>query len=112
MEGLIGNEDVGQMSAWYVLTASGIHPYCPGETRMEITSPVFDRVEYMLDSDYHTGKSFTIIAHDNSDKNIYIDHALLNGKEYNKCHLDFADISAGGTLELFMSPTPNKAWGI
>ncbi len=112
VEGLIGNEDVGQMSAWYVLTASGIHPYCPGETRMEITSPVFDRVEYMLDSDYHTGKSFTIIAHDNSDKNIYIDHALLNGKEYNKCHLDFADISAGGTLELFMSPTPNKAWGI
>lgn len=112
VEGLVGNEDVGQMSAWYVLTSSGIHPYCPGETRMEITSPVFDRIEYKLDPDYHTGKSFTVIAHDNSDKNIYIDHALLNGKEYNKCYLDFADISAGGTLELFMSSVPNKAWGI
>ena len=112
VEGLIGNEDVGQMSAWYVLASSGIHPYCPGETRMEITSPVFDRVEYTLDSDYHKGKTFTVIAHDNSDENIYIDHALLNGKEYTKCHLDFADISNGGTLELFMSPTPNKAWGL
>lgn len=112
VEGLIGNEDVGQMSAWYVLAASGIHPYCPGETRMEITSPVFDRVEYTLDSDYHKGKTFTVIAHDNSDENVYIDHALLNGKEYTKCHLDFADISNGGTLELFMSSTPNKAWGL
>ena len=79
---------------------------------MEITSPVFDRVEYTLDSDYHKGKTFTVIAHDNSDENVYIDHALLNGKEYTKCHLDFADISNGGTLELFMSSTPNKAWGL
>ena len=81
VEGLIGNEDVGQMSAWYVLAASGIHPYCPGETRMEITSPVFDRVEYTLDSDYHKGKTFTVIAHDNSDENVYIDHALLKDRK-------------------------------
>lgn len=112
VEGLVGNEDVGQMSAWYVLTATGIHPSCPGETRMEITSPVFDRVEYQLDKKYHTGDKFTVIAHDNSPENVYIDHALLNGKEYNKCYIDFNDIAKGSTLELFMSPTPNKSWGI
>lgn len=111
VEGIVGNEDVGQMSAWYVLAASGIHPSCPGESRMEITSPVFDKVEFRLDPQYHSGKTFTVIAHDNSRKNIYIQKALLNGKEYNKCFLDFADIAAGGTLELFMGNKPNENWG-
>lgn len=112
VEGLVGNEDVGQMSAWYVLTSTGIHPSCPGTTRMEITSPVFNRVEYQLDKNYHGGDKFTVIAHNNSPENIYIHHALLNGKEYNKCYIDFNDIKTGGTLELFMSPEPNKTWGI
>lgn len=111
VEGIVGNEDVGQMSAWYVLAASGIHPSCPGEPRMEITSPVFDKVEFRLDPQYHSGKIFTVIAHDNSRKNIYIQKALLNGKEHDKCFLDFADIAAGGTLELFMGNKPNENWG-
>ena len=51
---------------------------------------------------YYTGKKFTVIAHNNSINNVYIQKALLNGQEYNKCYLDFADIAAGGTLELFM----------
>ena len=112
VEGIVGNEDVGQMSAWYVLTASGIHPSCPGNTRMEITSPVFDKVEFCLDPTYHSGKTFVVIAHDNSADNIYIQRALLNGKEYNKCYLDFANIVAGGVLELYMGDTPNEKWGI
>ena len=112
VEGIVGNEDVGQMSAWYVLAASGIHPSCPGNTRMEITSPVFDKVEFALDPAYYSGKKFTVIAHDNSVDNVYIQKALLNGKEYNKCYLDFTDIVSGGTLELFMGDTPNKEWGI
>ncbi len=112
VEGLVGNEDVGQMSAWYVLTAAGIHPSCPGETRMEITSPVFDRVEFSLDQAYHKGGKFTVVAHNNSPENVYIDHALLNGEEYNKCYIDFNDIAEGATLELFMSAEPNKTWGI
>lgn len=112
VEGLVGNEDVGQMSAWYVLAASGIHPSCPGETRMEITSPVFDRVEYKLDADYATGKKFTIIANNNSAENIYIQRATLNGKEYNKCYIDYSDIANGATLELFMGDVPNKEWGV
>ena len=53
-----------------------------------------------------------MIAHDNSVDNVYIQKALLNGKEYNKCYLDFTDIVSGGTLELFMGDTPNKEWGI
>lgn len=112
VEGIVGNEDVGQMSAWYVLTASGIHPSCPGNTRMEITSPVFDKVEFRLDPTYHSGKTFVVIAHDNSADNIYIQRSLLNGKEYNKCYLDFANIVAGGVLELYMGDTPNEKWGI
>lgn len=111
VEGLVGNEDVGQMSAWYVLSASGIHPSCPGESRLEITSPVFDEVEYSLDGRYHRGGKFRIVAHDNSPENIYIDHALLNGRPYEKCNIDFSEISAGGVLELFMSPTPGLHWG-
>ncbi|MBD5225780.1 MAG: glycoside hydrolase family 92 protein [Bacteroidales bacterium] len=111
VEGLVGNEDAGQMSAWYVLAAAGIHPSCPGDNRMEITSPVFDRIEFALDPEYHGGKKFTIIAHDNSPENIYINRATLNGKEYDRCYLDFEDISNGGTLELFMAPEPNKDWG-
>lgn len=112
VEGIVGNEDVGQMSAWYVLAASGIHPSCPGSTRIEITSPVFDKIEFRLDSKYYSGKTFVVIAHDNNTQNIYIQKALLNGKEYNKCYLDFADIAAGGVLELFMGNTPNEKWGI
>jgi len=112
VEGIIGNEDAGQMSAWYVLSSSGIHPSCPGSTRQEITSPVFDRIEFKLDTRYSKGEKFIIIAHNNSQENIYIQRAKLNGKEYNRCYLDFVDISSGGTLELFMGNKPNKNWGI
>ena len=111
VEGLVGNEDVGQMSAWYVLAASGLHPYCPGDTRIEITSPLFDRIVFHLDKDYFAGKTFTIEAHDNSPENIYIQRAQLNGKPYNRCWLDFSDIAAGGHLELFMGSTPNEEFG-
>lgn len=111
VEGIVGNEDAGQMSAWYVLTASGIHPSCPGDTRLEITSPVFNRVEFRLDPDYAPGEKFTIIAHDNSPANIYIQNAKLNGEEYSECYLDFSDIAQGGVLELYMGSTPNKEWG-
>ena len=112
VEGIVGNEDVGQMSAWYILAASGIHPSCPGNTRMEITSPVFSKIEFRLDPNYYYGKTFTVIAHNNSANNIYIQKALLNGKEYNKCYLDFTDIVSGGTLELYMGDQPNMNWGV
>ena len=107
VNGLVGNDDAGQMSAWYVLAASGIHPACPGETCMEITSPVFDRIEFTLDPDYASGKKFTVIAHGNGPENVYIRKAVLNGKALDKMQIEFADIAAGGTLELYMSGTPS-----
>ncbi|MDU1890377.1 MAG: GH92 family glycosyl hydrolase [Dysgonomonas sp.] len=111
VEGIVGNEDVGQMSAWYILAAAGIHPVCPGDTRYEITSPVFDKIEFKLDPKYVKGKTFTVMAHNNSQENIYIQKAILNGKEHNDCYIDFSDISEGGILELYMGDKPNKDWG-
>lgn len=110
MTGLVGNDDAGQMSAWYVLTASGLHPYCPGDTRMEITSPVFDRVVFRTDPAYASGKEFKVTAHNNGSENVYIQKALLNGEPLEECHIDFKDIAAGGELELFMGPEPSS-WG-
>ncbi len=112
VDGLVGNEDVGQMSAWYVLAASGIHPYCPGDGRMEITSPVFDRIEFKLDKKYYKGDTFVIKTVNNAPENIYIQKATLNGKEYNKSYIDFTDIANGGLLELVMGDKPNENWGV
>lgn len=112
VKGLVGNEDVGQMSAWYVLASSGIHPICPGNGRYEITSPVFNKIVFRLDGTYAKGRTFTIIAHGNSAQNIYIQSARLNGQPYGKCYIDYSDIVAGGTLELFMGTQPNTAWGM
>jgi len=100
VEGLVGNEDVGQMSAWYVLAASGIHPVCPGEVRYEITSPVFNTVTMRVGLQEN---QFTIIAHNNSPENVYIEKILLNGKPYKKYDIAHEDIVKGGKLELFMT---------
>jgi predicted alpha-1,2-mannosidase len=100
--GLVGNEDVGQMSAWYVLAASGFHPVCPGSTRYEITSPVFNKIVIKLDPTYASGKTFTISAKNNSPENIYIKSMTLNGKPYTNWYIDHKDIIAGGVLEMTM----------
>jgi alpha-1,2-mannosidase, putative len=112
VNGLVGNEDVGQMSAWYILASIGFHPIAPAHTRYELTSPVFDRITITLDKKYAPGKTFTIIANNNSPQNIYIQSAKLNGRPYNKCYIDHNDIIRGGTLELQMGNEPNKSWGI
>ncbi len=111
MTGLVGNDDAGQMSAWYVLAASGLHPSCPGDTRMDITSPVFDKVVIRTDPVYASGKDFVVIAHGNSPENIYIQRAFLDGKPLEECHIDFSEIKSGGTLELYMGSQPSD-WGV
>lgn len=108
--GLVGNEDVGQMSAWYVLAASGIHPICPGDQRYEITSPVFEKVLFNLSPEYASGKTFVIEAHNNSPENVYIQSARLNGKPYDKSYLMHGDLVKGGELVLEMGKAPS-AWG-
>lgn len=104
VEGLVGNEDVGQMSAWYVLSASGIHPVCPGDARYEITSPVFEEIKFHLDS----GKTFTVKAENNSRENIYIQSIKLNGKSYDSCQISHSDVVNGSTLVLSMGASPKK----
>jgi len=104
--GLAGNDDVGQMSAWYVLSAMGIHPICPGDNKYQITSPVFSKIKITLDAKYSSGKRFTIIARKNSDKNIYIQSMKLNGKPLNRYWLSHQEIIAGGKLEMKMGPEP------
>ncbi|WP_240348142.1 GH92 family glycosyl hydrolase [Longitalea arenae] len=111
VEGLVGNEDVGQMSAWYILAASGLHPVCPGETRYEITSPVFDKITIALDPAYSQGQTFIISTVNNSAENVYIQSATLNGKPYNNCFIDHSDLMKGGLLELIMGPGPGMQWG-
>ena len=108
VEGLVGNEDVGQMSAWYVLASVGIHPVCPGSTRFEITSPLFEQADVHLKD----GNMFSIVAKNNTSSNTYIQSATLNGKPYNKCYIDYFDIIRGGKLELTMGNKPVKNWGI
>ena len=107
VNGMVGNDDVGQMSAWYVLAAAGIHPICPGETRFELMTPLFKQVVFNLDNN----KTFTISAENNSPKNTYIHSAKLNGAVYNKCYIDYSDMINGGKLELILGDTPNINWG-
>ncbi|MEH6405713.1 MAG: GH92 family glycosyl hydrolase, partial [Leeuwenhoekiella sp.] len=108
IEGLVGNEDVGQMSAWYVLAASGIHPITPGTLRYELTSPVFQ--ETILNA--KTKHPFIIEAKNNSDTNIYIQKATLNGNLYKKSWIDYQTLMQGGKLILEMGDEPNKNWSI
>ncbi|MES2810732.1 MAG: GH92 family glycosyl hydrolase [Bacteroidota bacterium] len=109
VEGLVGNEDVGQMSAWYVLAAAGLHQATPGNPRYELFSPTFNKVSIRAGA---TGKVLTITAKNNSARNIYIQSAKLNGKPYNRCYIMHQQVLAGGTLEYVMGSEPNKKWGI
>jgi predicted alpha-1,2-mannosidase len=111
VKGLVGDEDVGQMSAWFILAASGMHPVCPGDDRYELCSPIFDKITFKLDPLYAQAKEFKIIARNNSEKNTYIQSAKLNGKPYNKSWITHDDVISGSTLELQMGPEPNKQWG-
>jgi len=104
--GLSGNDDAGQMSAWYVFSALGFYPVCPGSPYYVIGSPSFTKATISLDN----GRRFTITARDASEDNIYIQSATLNGKPWNKSYLSHDDITAGGTLEFLMGSAPNKQW--
>ncbi|MEN8186392.1 MAG: GH92 family glycosyl hydrolase [Bacteroidota bacterium] len=107
-DGLSGNEDCGQMSAWYVLSASGFYSVTPGMDYYVIGAPTFDEVTYNLEN----GKSFTIKANNLSDENIYVQSASLNGKNYTKSILKHGDIMNGGKLVFEMGNSPSKEFGV
>lgn len=103
-DGLCGNEDVGQMSAWYVLSSMGLYQVEPAGGRFVIGSPLYDSATIALPD----GKSFTIAARNNSADNIYVQHAQLNGAPYSKSYIDYADLMAGGELLLEMGAEPSQ----
>lgn len=103
-DGLSGNEDVGQMSAWYILSSVGLYQVDPVGGRFVIGSPLFDKATVNVGG----GKTFTVVAKNNSNKNIYVQSARLNGKTLKNSYVDFNDIRHGGTLELVMGPKPSK----
>ena len=109
--GAPGNNDVGQMSAWYVFSALGFYPVNPAQGLYVIGSPVVDKATIHLDKNYYGGRTFTMTAQNNSPQNVYIQSATLNGKALNNSYITQNQILAGGTLNFVMGPKPNVNWG-
>lgn len=108
IRGLGGNDDCGQMSAWYLFSALGFYPVCPGTDQYVLGAPYLSYARISLPG----GKTFEIKAPDVSDRNRYVRRVLLNGKPYGKLYLTHSDLLAGGTLEFEMSPRPNLRRGL
>jgi len=106
-DGLCGNEDCGQMSAWYVMSSMGFYPVNPSNGAYVFGSPLFDEVSIVLSEE----KNFTIIAKNNSKKNIYIQSVKLNGIDYKKSFITHKDILKGGVLTFEMGEKPNENFG-
>lgn len=106
--GISGNEDCGQMSAWYILSAMGFYQVNPSNSVFVFGSPLFDEVTLHLPDN----KLFVVKTLNNSNENIYIQSAKLNGKPYTKSYITYNTILTGGTLEFTMGNTPNKEFGM
>ena len=111
VNGICGNDDVGQMSAWYILGALGFYPVCPGDGIYALSSPLFPKATLNLDKHYYKGATFTITARNHSSKNCYIKSARLNGEPLHRAWIRHSEIAAGGLLEYVMSSEPNLSWG-
>jgi len=98
-DGLGGNDDCGQMSAWYIFNSLGFYPVAPGSSSYAIGSPAIEEASIQLDN----GKTFSIVAHNQSPVNVYVKKVLLNGKPISNWQLEHSSILAGGKLEFFMS---------
>jgi predicted alpha-1,2-mannosidase len=105
--GYPGDEDQGQTSSWYVLSALGFYSVCPGTDQYAIGSPLFKKVTITLEN----GKQFIIKANGNSERNVYIQKALLNGAAYGKNYIRHSDIINGGVLEFNMGDQPETSRG-
>jgi len=107
--GFCGNEDVGQLSAWYVLSALGFAQLCPAEPSYFINTPLFRKASIKLDSTYHSCKvsdTFTVLCDKEPLRYPYIEKAFLNGKEITRAYLTYEEITAGGVFSLSLSDTP------
>ncbi len=106
-DGLSGNEDCGQMSAWYIFSSMGFYPVNPSNGAYVFGSPLFDEVDLNLGND----KSMKIIAENNSDSNIYIQGVTLNGAEHKYSYITHKELVKGGVLKFEMGSTPNLEFG-
>jgi predicted alpha-1,2-mannosidase len=106
-EGLSGNEDCGQMSAWYIFSALGFYPCNPASGEYILGSPLIDEATIQVAD----GKTFTVVVKNNSGKNKYIQAVKLNGSSYDKVYITHSAIIKGGTLNIEMGDTPNATWG-
>lgn len=106
-DGLCGDEDNGQTSAWYVFSALGFYPVCPGTDQYVMGSPLFKKATLHLEN----GRTFTIEAPKNGPKRYYVQSATLNGQPYGRNYLTQKMIMKGGTLTLEMASKPNREWG-
>jgi predicted alpha-1,2-mannosidase len=105
---LSGNDDCGQMSAWYIFTVLGFYPVCPASDYYVIGSPAVSKAVIHLSN----GKKFVMRAENFSERNIYIQSVTLNGKNWDTPFLPYRQLKDGGSLVFTMGPQPNKAWGI
>lgn len=105
--GLCGDEDNGALSSWYVFSAIGLYPVCPGKDTYELGSPIFSKTTIRLAD----GRTFVIAAEGVSARNKYIQRASLNGREWREPRIRHRDIASGGELRLVMGERPNKGWG-
>ena len=105
---LSGNDDCGQMSAWYIFTAMGFYPVCPASDYYVIGSPALRQAVIHLSN----GKKFTMAAHNLSDQNIYVQSVKLNGKDLPAPFLPYSELKHGGTLEFTMGAQPSTRWGV
>lgn len=106
-DGYCGDEDNGQTSAWYVFSAMGFYPVCPGTQQYVLGTPLFSK----LTMTFEDGKKMVINAPGNSDTNLYVQKASLNGQPYTKNWISHQDLQKGGTLEFNMGATPEKSRG-
>ncbi len=106
-DGLSGNEDCGQMSAWYILSSMGFYPVNPSNGAYVFGSPLFDEVSLNIPGQ----NKFKISAKNNSNENIYIQSVSLNGKDHKYSYITHKQILEGGELEFVMGPNPNKSFG-
>jgi putative alpha-1,2-mannosidase len=108
------DEDQGQMGALSALMSIGLFNIQGNASAIpvyEITSPIFDTIRIKLNASYYSGKEFTIICHNNSNANCYIQKASLNGQELNDFWFTHDTFSKGGKLEIWLGPEPNRNWG-
>ncbi|URC10806.1 GH92 family glycosyl hydrolase [Flavobacterium sp. B183] len=105
-DGLGGNDDFGQMSAWYIFSSLGFYPVAPGSDEYALGSPLVKKATFNLEN----GKKFEVETINQSDKNVFVSKVILNGKQLDKPFLKHADIINGGKITFYMSAKPNKSY--